>query len=1071
MNCWRMSSSVQFTNGFAWLISFSLLVLTPAPLHAAQAEDNKYEQQQIGEVVFQIPRGLSIERIAGSPLTERPIVATWDEAGRLLVLEAAGVVNIEEERNGSRPHRLVRLVDDNQDGIYDRRIVAAEDLSFPVGVLAVGNDILVSAPPQIWRLIDDDGDGVCERREVWFDGGTLTGCYNDLHGPYLGPDGWIYWCKGAFAEQSHAQFKGKSLTSSAAHIFRKRLDGGPSEAVMTGGMDNPIEVVFSREGERFFTSTFLQHPAGGQRDGIVHAVYGGVYGKDHGPIQGHLRTGPLMPIMTQLGPAAPSGLLTLTSNALVHDIHLLADDQLSSSDQFLVAALFNLQKVTLHRLIPNGATYRTEDRDLLMADRIDFHPTDVLEDADGSLVVIDTGGWYNLCCPSSALDQAAAVGGIYRISSPATRRLVNPRGKGLDWSQFDVATAMERLSGESWWVNQRAQHWIENNSAAAEGGLAQHLQDSTNSIESRLDALWCLCRIGSAESQRSVVSALSDPDPSIRHAAALAIAVQRWPAVEPLTKLLVSDASLSVRRATAEALGRTGRPDTTSGLMQAIADEAIAGDRVLQHSILFALMELDQPEQVARYLTSADPVQQGAAIQVLAQLKSELLTPTFVFSVAASSDPGLHELAVEVLRNRSEWSEKLVEPLTVLWEMAKYIPSDRQAMLSIIGGWYRQTEIIQLVCKQLVKAPQATPIDQALLLEALEKARPSELPAEWSEPLANWLVSESLNQPWRMRVVNWLAALSLDPTQDEILIRSLAKFADAASDDLPTALLYAKALPDQTDLLSPKLTNRLIEALSDPNQLSNRSAAAHMLSRIKLSFEQAKRLRSRLDSVDPVDLFAVISAISKVGENSLDHQMLLELNTIRAARSISTDALLSLYRNRSPHLQELAAETVAGLVQPPAEIEKAFLALEASLPAGDPIRGMQVFRDSQVACSACHQVAYVGGSIGPDLSRIGAIRSHRELLQAIAFPNARLEQSYRSVKILTVDGRSLNGLVEREEFDMVELVTGANQRVRLAVADIEERQASDVSIMPSGITDTLSHQQIADLIAFLESRR
>ncbi len=1069
MSWYRLSSSIQFAIAFSWLISFNLLRPTDLP-GAAQIED-KYQRQQIGDVVFQIPQGLSIERIAGSPLTERPIVATWDDAGRLLVLESAGVVNADKERNGSRPHRLVRLVDENQDGIYDQRIVAAEDLSFPVGVLSIGNSTLVSAPPHIWRLIDEDGDGVCERREVWFDGGTLTGCYNDLHGPYLGPDGWIYWCKGAFAEQSHAQFKGKQLTSSAAHIFRKRLEGGPSEAAMTGGMDNPVEVAFAREGERFFTSTFLQHPSGGLRDGIAHAVYGGVHGKDHEPIQGHLRTGPLMPIMTHLGPAAPSGLLTLRSNSLIHESRLLAEDRLSSNDQFLVAALFNLQKVTLHRLVPAGATYRTEDYDLLLADRIDFHPTDVLEDADGSLIVIDTGGWYNLCCPSSALDQAAALGGIYRISSPASKGVVNPRGQGLDWSQFNVATAIQRLSSESWWVGRRAQRWIEANSAAAEHGLARYLEEPTHSTESRLETLWCLCRLGTAEAQRSIVIALNDHDSSIRHAASLAIAVQRWQAVEPLTRLLASDPNSSVRRAAAEALGRTGGRETIGPLMQAISDESVIGDAILQHSILFALMELDQPELVAKYLASSDPLQERAALLVLAQMKSDLLTPTYVFSAASSSDSSLRERAVEVLRNRPQWSGELSEQLAKLWETARSIQSDRQAVMSIIGGWYRQPEIIQLLGQKMLLAPRATVIEQTLLVDALEVSRPSDVPTDWSEPLANWLVSESLPQSLRMRLVYWLGDLSLDPSQDEYLIRRLADFADASSDDLATAIVYSKAMPDQTNLLSPKLTNQMIEALWDPNQLSNRSTAARVLARMKLSSEQARHLCSRLDSVDPMDFLAVISAIAKAGDDAIDQRMLSRLSTMRAARSVSTDALLSLYHVRSPQLQELAAQAVAGLVQPPAEIERALTELEESLPVGDPLRGMQVFRNPQAACSACHQVAYVGGSIGPDLSRIGAIRSHRELLQAIAFPNARLEQSYRSVKILTVDGRTFNGLVEREEFGTVELVTGADQRVRLAIAEIEERQASDVSIMPSGITETLSHQQIADLISFLQSRQ
>ena len=46
---------------------------------------------------------------------------------------------------------------------------------------------------------------------------------------------------------------------------------------------------------------------------------------------------------------------------------------------------------------------------------LDFHPTDVLEDADGSLLVVDTGGWYKLCCPTSQLHKPDVLGGVYRV--------------------------------------------------------------------------------------------------------------------------------------------------------------------------------------------------------------------------------------------------------------------------------------------------------------------------------------------------------------------------------------------------------------------------------------------------------------------------------------------------------------------------------------------------------------------------------------------------------------------------------------------------------------------------------
>ena len=119
--------------------------------------------------------------------------------------------------------------------------------------------LYVAAPPSIWKLTDTNGDGVADQRDEWFQGKTLTGCANDLHGPYSGPDGWIYWCKGAFAEQTY-MVHGQEWKTKASHIFRCRPDGTGIEPVMTGGMDNPVDVVFLPDGERILSDTFFVHP-------------------------------------------------------------------------------------------------------------------------------------------------------------------------------------------------------------------------------------------------------------------------------------------------------------------------------------------------------------------------------------------------------------------------------------------------------------------------------------------------------------------------------------------------------------------------------------------------------------------------------------------------------------------------------------------------------------------------------------------------------------------------------------------------------------------------------------------
>ena len=353
---------------------------------------------------FRLPPGFTIERVAGPPLVDRPIVADFDDEGRLYVADSSGSNERVEKQLADRPHRIVRLEDKDGDGTFDASVVFADRMMLPEGTMWLDGSLYVAAPPSIWRLTDTDGDGVADRREEWFKGETLTGCANDLHGPYLGPDGWIYWTKGAFAQQTHARAAGSPLVTRAAHIFRRRPADATLEVVMTGGMDNPVDVAFTPAGERILTATFLEHPQAGKRDALVHAVYGGVYGQPHHVLDGHKRTGDLMPVMCQLGPAVPAGLTRYASRAFGSRYR----------DSFF-AAMFNLRKVTRHVLVPHGATFTTRDEDFLVSDDRDFHPTDVIEDADGSLLVVDTGPWYKLCCPTSQLAKPAVLGAIYRI--------------------------------------------------------------------------------------------------------------------------------------------------------------------------------------------------------------------------------------------------------------------------------------------------------------------------------------------------------------------------------------------------------------------------------------------------------------------------------------------------------------------------------------------------------------------------------------------------------------------------------------------------------------------------------
>ena len=143
-----------------------------------------------------------------------------------------------------------------------------------------------------------------------------------------------------------------------------------------------------------------------------------------------------------------------------------------------------------------------------------------------------------------------------------------------------------------------------------------------------------------------------------------------------------------------------------------------------------------------------------------------------------------------------------------------------------------------------------------------------------------------------------------------------------------------------------------------------------------------------------------------------------------------------------------------------------------SLPAGDVRRGQRVFNNPKAACASCHAIGYLGGKVGPDLTRIGAIRTRARISwMAIVFPGASFVRGYEPVLAVMRSGKTHNGILRKDTPEEITLVLGADQEVRLARADIEELQPGRVSVMPSGLDQQLTRQDLADLVAFLKACR
>ncbi|MGH7223066.1 MAG: PVC-type heme-binding CxxCH protein, partial [Gemmataceae bacterium] len=614
---------------------------------AAAPQPAKTHQIKLNGHTFTLPSEFDIELAAGPPLVDRPIVADFDEQGRLYVADSSGSNEPTRVQVVKRPHRILRLEDTDGDGKFDKRTVFADKMMFPEGCLWHAGSLYVAAPPSIWKLTDTNGDGVADQRVEWFQGKTLTGCANDLHGPYLGLDGWIYWCKGAFAKQTYER-KGKPpFVTRASHIFRCRPDGSGIEPVMTGGMDNPVDVVCTPGGERIFTTTFLQHPGGGRRDGLIHAVYGGIYGKNHNVIYdpAHKWTSPaLMPVLTHLGAAAPCGLTRYQSRVFGAEYQ-----------DNLFACLFNMHKVTRHVLVPEGASFKSRDEDFLVSNNLDFHPTDVLEDADGSLLVIDTGGWYKLCCPTSQLHKPDILGAVYRIKRKGAAKIDDPRGRKLAWSKMSATALAKLLDDARPAVRRRAVEMLGRKGKEAVPALTEAIR-SSKSAEARRQAVWAATRIDDAGGRAVVRLALDDADEITRQAAIHSVSVRRdREAVPALVKLLKSKSTHN-RRAVAEALGRIGDKSAVPALLDALAKP---GDHALEHSLTYALIEIAGAKATAVGLHSDKALVRRAALTALDQMDGGRLEAKSVTAELTAVEPKLKETAWWIAERHPEWGSAL----------------------------------------------------------------------------------------------------------------------------------------------------------------------------------------------------------------------------------------------------------------------------------------------------------------------------------------------------------------------------------------------------------------------------
>jgi putative heme-binding domain-containing protein len=380
---------------------------------------------------------------------------------------------------------------------------------------------------------------------------------------------------------------------------------------------------------------------------------------------------------------------------------------------------------------------------------------------------------------------------------------------------------------------------------------------------------------------------------------------------------------------------------------------------------------------------------------------------------------------------------------------------------------------------ELVRAFQADPGVQRAVAAAL--TRPTTVPAGRQAALLEVLAESDLPKP----PAGWVAAAAdaigrPDPSVRAAAVRAAAVWQVASLDEPLARLADDPATPAELRVEAvralvarhPRPSDArfalLLGQLTDSAAPLARLTAADVLGCSTLTDAQRRQfLRAVRDDV-LVPPATVLPAFRKDVSADTAADLLGYLTTAAGRGWKPTEAELDAVLTPLPAGPK--ADALRAELKKAADRDAARLAeFEPLLTGGDRDRGRAVFFGPKAACGACHRVGNDGGSVGPDLTKVGGVRAGRDLLESVVLPSATFAQGYETYKVDLADGRTAAGVIARRTADGVVLRDATGAEVRVPAAAVERMTRDRTSLMPDGLTKTVTPDELRDLFAYLRS--
>ncbi len=160
------------------------------------------------------------------------------------------------------------------------------------------------------------------------------------------------------------------------------------------------------------------------------------------------------------------------------------------------------------------------------------------------------------------------------------------------------------------------------------------------------------------------------------------------------------------------------------------------------------------------------------------------------------------------------------------------------------------------------------------------------------------------------------------------------------------------------------------------------------------------------------------------------------------------------------------AKRFAGVLQSVAADRQAIIdQYSTALVARDAQAGREVFKR---VCAQCHRLDEMGNDVGPPLKQL-ADKSPQQLLETILDPNREVDPKYAGYSVLLQDGRVFAGIIAEESSSQIVLAEAGGKKHTLARSEIEQLRSAGISLMPTGLEQQITPEQMSQLIGFLKN--